>query len=331
MYKRTDFGISIEKGVQDVWDLQRIHGELKLNGNGIKIAVLDTGFFIHHIAFSDKLSRLTGFNFFEKSTGQTFAHKDAFLFPDNHCTAIVYLIFQVAPKANIYIMRIAASSKPSRGYDPGSITTALNYLIEMETEARPAIVLAPFTFPKDDNYYFEEKISILESLGTVFVAATGQSRYNYTQTSLNKVISVGSINKFGNTQDLGCSNVFAPGEDLLVPALPEYYDLSKLTTAEPDLNSRTVLTVNNTPIGKETEIEVSGTSFAAARIAGLLALLFQDADRHIPVAEVRSFSICSLLIEHMKDTNNANMLHPYRFFKTDAMTSVLKGKGYYFV
>ena len=130
--RNTDYQVSKGRGLsyqqtQDVWpELGKIHNlPVGLTREGIKIAVLDTAIFRDHTAFADKqdLVQLHYYNFIKDCTGQPLSHETARTHPDNHCTAIAGLIFQVAPKVTIYIMRVATDEN---NYDASAVSDALD-------------------------------------------------------------------------------------------------------------------------------------------------------------------------------------------------------------
>ena len=325
--KHTDFHISEGEGLsfhdQDVWELQKIR-ELHLDGEGIKLAVLDTGFFRHHRDFKDKLPQIEVLNYVQGQDGQTLPHPTACTFPSNHCTAVVSLIFEVAPKAEVLVMRVATSEDSGR--NPAYVTAALDDLLTLAVDAQKRVDIVSMSFGFSDDYGWEEKIDKLESLGTICVAAAGnRGAYQKTIPSpacFSKVISVGSLSKGGNISDFTPKSrdiqAFAQGEDLVAPCLPFYYNNSEIATFETDPSSPSVMTVDNYLVAKHCTGSVRGTSMATPIVAGLLALLFQHADQltSTKCAKARKCSfVRSVLRDFMQDSMNSEVLRPYDFFK----------------
>ena len=325
------------KNISTIWNLEDIHkhkfGSLNvtLNGHGIKIAVLDTGFFKHHKFFNDK--EIQEWNFF-KDPGKHHLHDSAAItFPDNHCTAIVGLILQVAPKAKVYVMRVApkAESIVSESHAE-NILAALDHIINMDNDLRPDIVSMSFGLPyeKYSGRKWENRFDELDRLGTICVAAAG----NFGKTSdivpvpacFTKVIPVGSLDendrKSGYTPDVSLTMIFAPGDKLNAPSLPQNYDGSELSTADICPEVPTVQTVTGKHVAKEEWSSFKGTSMATAMLAGLLALLLQFADCKTGItkcAKIRSCSqIINVLTTHIQKSPEAVRLDPFTFFKLAA-------------
>ena len=296
--------------------------------------MLDTGFFIHHNSFKEKLHQVKVFNFVKDSSGKSLAHETVLTFPKNHCTAVVSLIFQVAPKATVYIMRIATStSLPKSETVADCFVDALSYISRMDDETRPDIVSISFGFPPDafkDSTKCRRIINALEDKGTICVAAVGNEgahqKYIPIPAMFSTVLSVGSLNKDGKVSSFTPSsrevNLYAYGEDLAVPCLPEKCDPSGFhgkckvdpTTHEVEITSELEgVNTNHT-------VSESGTSMATPMFAGLLALLFQYADVKLfkgrKCAKIRTCDqIKHVVISHLQDAMHTNVLRPTEFFQ----------------
>ena len=321
--------------VQDSWNLEEVH-RLKLNGEGVKIAVLDTGCFIHHKDFKDKLDQIKVFNFV-KDGGQTLPHETVYTYPDNHCTAIVGLIFKVAPKATVYIMRISANTKPDWISFVDNFFDALENLIAMDKQTRPDIVSLSFRLPSEKLFKMgdkislcEKKIDLLEQEGTVCVAAAGNfGAYQDkipTPAKFSKVISVGSVDENGEKSGFSPKarvKVYAPGEKLRTPCLPKEYETSELTASITfDPFNYTIKTSKSISVDTTQTTSSSGTSLAAPVMAGLVALLFQYADKRMPsngkCAKIRNCSqIVDIITSHIQPTLDSLILKPKGFFESD--------------
>ena len=324
-----------------LWNLHSLHQRplnssgAKLNGEGIKIAVLDTGFFIHHNSFKEKLHQIKVFNFVKDSSGKSLADETVLTFPKNHCTAVVSLIFQVAPKATVYVMRIATStSLPKSETVADCFLNALNYISQMDDETRPDIVSISFGFPPDafkDSTKCRKIINALEDKGTVCVAAVGNEgahqKYIPIPAMFSTVISVGSLDKDGKISGFTPSsrevNLYAYGEDLAVPCLPEKCDRTVFHgkfKVDPTTHEVEIISELGQSIETNHAMSDSGTSMATPMFAGLLALLFQYADIKLlkgrKCAKIRTCDqIKHVVISHLQDAMHTNVLRPTEFFQ----------------
>ena len=307
----------------------------QLNGDSIKIAVLDTGCFIHHDSFKDKLSQVKVYNFVKDSSHQTLPPVTAITSPRNHCTAIVSLIFKVAPKATVYIMRIAADSSPSKTESKeeivGNLFDALKYINEkMDDQIRPDIISLSFGFHPilfKNSIECKKIIDTLETKHTICVAAAGNEGAHQESIPLpaqfSNVISVGSLNRHGRVSDFTPDSpdidVHAYGEKLKVPCLPANLDESLLDkSSKVDQESHRVQ-ITNLSIKTDSNSSSSGTSLATPMFAGLLALLFQYGDVKVLSGEKctklrNCFQIKHIVHSHIQPTMREKILLPYKFF-----------------
>ena len=303
--------------------------ETNINGKGIKIAVLDTGLFVHHKDIRDKLSQIRIYNFVKDDSGETKPHKTAVTIPSDHCTAAVSLIFQIAPKATVYVMRIATSV--DLGWKASYVTTALEFIKAMKTEERPDIVSMSCSFPFKKYSKWKTIVDDLEKVGTICVAATGNDGAYHDEipapACLRKVISVGSTTPKGQASDSNPEtrniDVFAPGEGLQAPCLPEDYEHKELDSysVEVDEQANTVVGTNfPIAIADDCRTTFSGSSVATPKIAGLLALLFQYADSQTRdggrSTKIRHCEeIMHVLTTQVQDNMQTVILRPYKYFK----------------
>ena len=108
-------------------------------------------------------------------------------FPSNHCIAVVSLIFEVAPKAKVHVMRVSTSE--DSGWNPAHVTASLDHLLTLAVDAQKRVDIVSMSFGFPDDYGLEEKIDKLESLGTIFEAAAG-NRGAYQRPYLHQLASV---------------------------------------------------------------------------------------------------------------------------------------------
>ena len=327
---------------EEVWELKEIHESKELTGDGIKIAVLDTGCFIHHEDFKDKLDQIKVYNFVrDDKKNIKLPDKTAVTFPENHCTAVVGLVFKVAPKATVYIMRIASMKSSETTSLAENLSAALDKLIAMEDE-RPDIISISFRLLHESAkrtaemqkkiLECEKKIYKLEELGTVCVAAAGNSGAYQQEipapARFSKVISVGSVNEHGEMSGFSPKarvDVYAPGEKIKAPCLSKEYckDNAPVLETEVEVHPQNNTVLSLVPISVDTSHEkaFSGTSMATPVMAGLIALLFHHVDRLMYISsKCTSIRRCSqvkeLIVSKIQPTTDSKILRLNQFFET---------------
>lgn len=240
-------------------------------GAGVNVAVIDDGVDITHNEF-DSLSVIASADY----TGINVTYPAAV--HGSHATKVAGVIFAnhnrydiagIAPKANL----INLSALNTNYLDPVQITTfdesnvlriysALSYAYTSNAD----IILCPWEFLNDTasapfSYLINSIInSTLSSgrggKGTVIIFSSGNSSsptkpIPYPANSDDRIIVVGAANQSHNRYTLSCYgnklDVVAPGENIL--------------TTSTDIN------------GNHSIVSVSGTSVAAAHVAGLVALM----------------------------------------------------------
>lgn len=170
----------------------------------------------------------------------------------------------VAPNAKLYIIRVFPMDMVLQ-----NVEKALQHLLELVTKENEKInidiVCMSFKLPGKDES-IESLLSKLASAGVLCVAAAGngghyQGGVDFPASDPN-VLSVGALRTLGQMSDLnprnGLIDVFAPGEDLLIPSIGTTYQMKPM----------------------------DGTSFAAPMVAGFIALLIQCAKAYHGSANV---------------------------------------------
>ena len=175
----------------------------------------------------------------------------------------------------------------------------------------------------------EKKIDKLEELGTVCVAAAGNSGAYQQEVpapaKFSKVISVGSVNEYGEMSGFSPKarvDVYAPDEKIKAPCLPNLFNKDDVVTkVEVHPQNNTILNLMMTSVDTSHEKPFSGTSMATPMMAGLIALLFQHVDRLMhPPSKCAGICRCSQvkepIISKIQPTTNSLILHPNHFFET---------------
>ena len=261
-----------------------VTGATPLNGNGIEIAILDTGIFLRHEVFRSKGERqIEGHNFVSNDPPDSWYTK-----PELHGTAVAAIaagnqyssrngpcLGGIAPSAKLYICRIFSCRKTKREWK----ISALNHLIDLKRNSKNRIDVVVMSFGKQrKENEVEKKLKQLADLGVVLVAAGGNSGPRpddaFFPSSNNHVISVGALDRHGHKTNFSATHcrVYAPGESIYVPSVVR--------------NSTTDV------------CPVNGTSFAAPVLGGFLALLLQSANN----------SKNTFVIEKCHDINFLNTL-----------------------
>ena len=247
-----------------LWNLKEAHKK-EINGDGITIAVLDSGINRNHAAFAN--TNLSGKNFIEKKSDDYWCTNR-----EKHGTMVTGIIAKYAPKAKIHVCCVSEEMS----YDKKAIVKALEHI---KAENKCQVIVMSFGHYKTEEYEDRKKlISDLASKGVICVAAIGNIGLNANQLAypacLDEVIAVGGLMRFGcesapfNTP--GKIDVYAPGVGVRHPA---------------DTNNIKYLS------GR-------GTSCAAPAIGGIVALLMQLA--HKSGVKINDVQLIKKIFSYMK-------------------------------
>ena len=243
----------------DQWKTDELH-QKGITGKGVVIAVLDSGIYVAHKAFEGKGIIVNDIT----ENGNIYVMTD----PSGHGTLCASIAsgssFQsvgskgrsirvpagVAPGADIVMYKITSSTGQAHA---AMITKALNQCLKDKDKYNIDIVLLPYG---SDSYDCDlcEAIDALVAKQVLVVTASGNSgilkNISYP-ASFGHTICVGAHDKYGNTT---CNTSKGRALDFTAPG--EY--LTGASSVHP-----TMFTTEG------------GTSFAAACVAGLLALMIQ--------------------------------------------------------
>ena len=169
---------------------------MKLDGDGITVAVLDSSINRHHAAFEN--NPLSGENFIHDDN----AHKDYWYSNrEEHGTMVAGILAKFAPKAKIYVCCVA-----DNGHKGPAVRKALEHLGNEEKcpQQVHAVVMSFGRYPKREEER-QELINNLARRGMICVAAAG----NYglfggkvaSPACLSNVIRVGALDRRGRPAD----------------------------------------------------------------------------------------------------------------------------------
>ena len=222
-------------------------------GQGVKVAVIDTGIDLDHPSFKGKLDLTNAMDYIDGDTVPQEVNSNTsgdFSAGYGHGTSVASLILQVAPKATILPIRVLDANG---GGDTATVTTAINYAVSKGANiinlslgsetASPALNAAV-------QYAVSKGIAVVCAAGntgtTSMIYPAASAKGIRTSTEGSGVMSVGSVDtlfrkskfsSYGTNLDLT-----APGEGLTAAFPGNRYS------------------------------KVSGTSFAAPVVTGVLAL-----------------------------------------------------------
>ena len=252
MVTPTEFDPAKMSWGHERYNLPFIWNKLKTTGEGITVALIDTGADTHHEDLATKINPLS-----KSFVGDPGNFNDT----DGHGTTMAGIIgasgkskvFGVAPGAGLLILK---ASEHKRGGDVKLFAKALDYAADIA-----AVDIISFSTVLPDDADLKTAIGKCHAKGKVVIAAIGNARdtsipegpdVNTFPACYDNVIAIGAFDPAGNIVPFSNWN---PQLDFLAPG-----DLSVLTT-----------TLNN---GRGFG---GGTSIATAFTAGCLALLFASA------------------------------------------------------
>jgi subtilisin len=211
--------------------IQQIHDSYKVFGEGVSIAILDTGIKSNH----KDLKIRGGINIINHSTN----YED----DNGHGTHIAGIIARIAPKAELYSVKVL-NKKQIGSYE--NIAKGIEWAINNDID----IILMSFGGSKDSRI-LKEAIKKADSENITLIASTGNTALSNNSITYpakyEEVIAVGAITE-NNERWVGSNTgkeltVMAPGHKILSTSIDGNYTIR------------------------------SGTSLAAAHVAGGLALL----------------------------------------------------------
>ena len=224
--------------------------DLGITGKGVKVAVVDTGIFAEHDAFTDN-EIADGANicaYLDKASTRYSDVSD----PHGHGTAVTSVISQIATEATLVPLKIYDENS-RYSLTASSVLTAMQYALTYDIDI--INFSAGFSNPSDELLQIANKLTAnLAENGTIMIAATGNrgdsdNRAEYP-ASCDKVIGVGAVQKSGGTYVR--SSFSTANESILVTA-PGYgiwcADIS----------------------GNDMYVQKDGTSFSAQIVAAMAA------------------------------------------------------------
>ena len=233
----------------------------KTNGEGIKIAVLDTGCNI------DNEKIVYRYDFFDESNS---ARDNA-----NHGTSIVNIIQTIAPKSEIYIIKILDDIGLG---NMANISTGLSLASNLNVD----IVCMSLGGWKKFSKTTIKGLQLLYKRGIMILSAVGNNNSNdiYYPSKYNEVLSVGGLStdlniRWKNSNYCRETDVVALAEDV--------------ETIDNELN-KTI---------------VNGTSFANAIVVGQIALM-KSVDTGLTDADILKYCSDSRRLETAKGFLNIN-------------------------
>ena len=272
------------------WNLEGAH-QKGVDGEGITIAVLDSGVNRNHDAFAKTI--LSGRNFIDgKGHDYWCSNREA------HGSMVTGIITKYAPKAEIYVCCVSEENR----FKPKAIIRALEHLQKsyedehISDKKKCQVIVMSFGHYNREEYPERKKlISDLACKGVICVAAIGNYGLYADQLAypalLDEVIAVGGLTEFGHEPATfnppGKIDVYAPGEAICFPA---------------DTSNRKYR-------------KGGGTSCAAPAIGGIVALLMQLARKSDD--KINNTKAIKMIFSHMKrkvTEKKIEVLDPKYFF-----------------
>ena len=325
-----------------------------LTGKGTVIAILDSGINMKHTAFlcaankelkilpAPKYSRNfnQGWGPEEKITDHHdnghgtlcagiaagFDYRDAYSMSNQGYKPIQKFPGGVAPQAQLIVCRI--------DIDENQIVQALDHLIKIQEEGLKKVDVVSMSFGLEKfNQQIEDRIKTLTSKRTICVASAGNDGQKYLDpitypaTSEN-VICVGASDSYGNRapfSPVGPQMEFlAPGESVLGPVThtKECLGQSRRCTCGHSPNHTSQCAAIECSCGSAHTKAlncVTGTSYAAPAVAGLISLLIQFAKTRCKLDTLNTDTIRKILWEISLKNHSSEQgygpLYPHKYLK----------------
>lgn len=216
-------------------------------GEGVKVAVIDTGIDLHHPAFEGKLADASEWRDFVD--GDNFPQEEGEIADAafGHGTGVAGVILQIAPHAKILPLRVLNSGGSG---DLTSVVAAVDWAIAQDVKIINLSLGASTEFKalkEMVKYGRKNDVLIIASAGN-----HGEKGLDYPARQAGETISVGSVDA-----DDAKSSFSAYGKKLELLAPGEFI---------------------YTPAPNEQIAHWSGTSFAAPMVTGVLALALAEFD-----------------------------------------------------
>ncbi len=220
-------------------------------GQGVKVAVLDTGIDLNHPAFRGKLDTagakdyLDGDNLPQEVNGNTSGWSDGY----GHGTATANIVLQVAPKATILPIRVLDANGDG---DTSTIASAINYAVE---QGARVINLSLGSTSSSSTLNTAIKNAIYKGVAVICASGnTGDTRVLYPALTADTT---------NNTQGPGSVGVGSVGSNFLKSGFSTYGGNLEITA--PGENIVTAFPGSQL-------VSVSGTSFSTPVVSGIVAL-----------------------------------------------------------
>ncbi len=249
------------------------------SGNGVKIAVIDTGCCTTHPDLKNNI--IGGRNFTSEDNGDPNKYEDGNSH-GTHCCGIIAgngHILGVAPNANLLVLKVLESNGNG---NLESVVNAVNYAVDQKVDIISMSLGCPTNVTE---LYNAIKRAVANNI--IVVSACGNNGDGKAETierdfpsSYPEVVSVGAIDNTRKCAVFSNSNIYvdlvAPGVKIVSTGLNDGY------------------------------ITLSGTSMSTPHIAGALALLIEKTTKEFG----RKLDECELYAQLIKNTLDLNIPKP---------------------
>ena len=269
------YALAIVQSPKERMNLVSLH-KRGLNGKGVWIVILDGGIDLGDPEFAG--NRLLKQAYYIESPSSTF-HGSA-------CAAIACGVnMGIAPAANLLICQVSPDGVE---FDTNAVVQALTQVtMYIQSKGLENVIISmSFGFEKA-SVKITQCIEALTSLGVVFVAAAGnagrcQNVLAFPASNKN-VLSVGACKPTGQPCDSNPEapiDVYAPGEDIIIPSLTEPF---------------------------------SGSSAATPAVAGIIALILQCTNKLSGNLKnmIRDVNILRMMFQHDMKERGKELLAPH--------------------